>query len=277
MTTVVVPVFNAPEETQACLQSLATHTDPSTSIIIVNDASDDPLIKTVLKERPSAWTLIENERNIGFVGSANLGMVLAGGDDVVLLNADTEVTPNWLVTLEQCLEADAKIASVSPLTNHGEIASVPIFCQPNAFPQDKEAWAQACFDSASEDHPWDLFEVPTTIGFCMLIRRSALNAIGYFDESAFGRGYGEENDWCQRAIQAGWRHVICDRAFVAHRGGASFGPLGLFPGGEAMQILLQRYPNYADAVAEFIAKDPMAERRSAIVEYYHQTQHNSIQ
>ena len=91
-----------------------------------------------------------------------------------------------------------------------------------------------------------------------------------FDESVFGRGYGEENDWCQRAISAGWRNVLCDHAYVAHQGNASFGPLGLKPGGDAMNRLLARHPDYLDQVRAFIEADPMADRRQTILTTYHQ-------
>lgn len=274
MTTIVVPVFNAPEETEICLKSLAHHISTEVRVIVINDASDDDRIESVLATMPAHWTRIDNERNVGFVASANLGMTMAAPDDVLLLNADTEVTTGFLEALGDALQSDAKIASVSPLTNHGEIASIPEFCVANPYPKDPERWADACRSSFEDDDIPAFVEVPTSIGFCMLLKREALDQIGYFDEAAFGRGYGEENDWCQRAIEAGWRHVLCDRAFVAHLGGASFGPLGLKPGGEAMTELLKRYPNYTNDVAAFIKKDPMAQRRQAIVEYYQNSEHN---
>ena len=191
-------------------------------------------------------------------------MSLAGRADVVLLNSDTCVTSGWLDALLECAATDPLIASITPLTNHGEIASIPEFCRPNPWPEDPERWALACRQSGSPVYP----EVPTGVGFCMYLRRACLDAIGAFDEIAFGRGYGEENDWCCRASAHGWRHVLCDSAFVAHQGGASFGPLGLKPGGTAMTTLLERYPDYLDQVGAFIAADPMAERRRSIVEYF---------
>src|SRR3546814_16309874 len=52
------------------------------------------------------------------------------------------------------------------------------------------------------------FEVPTGNGFCMYIRRAMLEDVGLFDEQAFPVGYGEENDLCMRAIDAGWHHLV---------------------------------------------------------------------
>ncbi|WP_376692637.1 glycosyltransferase family 2 protein [Wenzhouxiangella sp. EGI_FJ10409] len=264
VTVVVVPVFNAPEATQRCIEALRATLDSRQPVIVVDDASDDARVGPLFESLPRQWTQVRNQANLGFVASANLGMTMASGQDVVLLNADTRVTDGWLSSIEECAASSEEIASITPLTNNGEIASIPEFCRPNPWPDHPERWARACRDSGAPQYP----EVPTTVGFCMYMRRAAIDQVGLFDEAAFGRGYGEENDWCMRAIRAGWRHVLCDSAFVAHEGGASFGPLGLKPGGEAMQTLLSRYPDYMERVRDFIEADPMAERRREIVEAY---------
>jgi GT2 family glycosyltransferase len=98
----------------------------------------------------------------------------------------------------------------------------------------------------------------------MAIRRSVLTRIGDFDQPTFGRGYGEENDFCLRAAAHGWRNVLCDDAYVVHQGGASFGPLGQAPGGENLARLVARYPRYNALIADFIARDPLATRRARI-------------
>ena len=265
MTAVVVPVFNAAEETRLCLRALQRSLeDAEVAVIVIDDASDDPHIAELMETLPAEWVAVRNQRNLGFVATANLGLALAGREDVVLLNSDTRVTAGWLEAMRASAAGDERIASVTPLTNHGEIASIPQVCQPNPWPDDAERWARACRESG----PPSNLDVPTAVGFCMYLRRACIDEIGGFDEVAFGRGYGEENDWCCRATQAGWRHVLCDHAFVAHKGGASFGPLGLKPGGQAMKTLLARHPHYLDRVMAFIEADPFAERRQQIVDYY---------
>lgn len=264
MTVIIVPVFNAPLETRRCLDALADNSDRNQPVIVIDDASDDPAVPELMETLPRPWTRVRNRNNLGFVASANLGITMAAEHDVILLNADTQVTPGWLEGIERCRDHESTIASITPLTNNGEIASIPEFCQPNPWPEHPDDWARACRESGAPEYP----EVPTAVGFCMFLRRACVDAVGLFDEQAFGRGYGEENDWCMRAAEAGWRHVLCDDAFVAHQGGASFGPLGLEPGGEAMQTLLARHPDYMDRVCAFIEANPMAERRQRIVEMY---------
>ena len=264
MTTVVVPVFNAVTETRRCLAALAETVGERVPVIVIDDASTEAGLDELMGELPARWIRVRNERNLGFVASANFGLSLASSEDVILLNSDTRVTRGWLAAIEACAAADPDIASITPLSNNAEIASIPGFCQANPWPEDPERWARACRESGPPAYP----EVPTAVGFCMFLRRRCLDQIGAFDELAFGKGYGEENDWCMRALKAGWRHVLCDHAFVAHQGNASFGPLGLAPGGEAMTRLLARHPDYLDHVQTFIQADPMAKRRASILDAY---------
>jgi len=263
MTAVVVPVHNALDATRRCLKALRSLA-PDYPVVVIDDASTSSGIQALMAGLPTNWVRIRNETNLGFTGTANLGMSVTGREDVILLNSDTQVTAGWLEAIEACAATDATIASITPLTNNGEIASIPQFCQPNPWPDHPERWAQACRQSGPPFYP----EVPTGVGFCMYFRRACIDEIGVFDEQAFGRGYGEENDWCMRAIKAGWRHVLCDSAYVAHQGNASFGPLGLGPGGKAMETLLGRHPDYLERVQAFIEADPMAERRAEIVRYW---------
>ena len=261
MTVIVVPVFNALAETRRCLKALEATIGRNQPVIVIDDASTDPEMADLIAQQPARWTKIKNEENLGFVASANFGMTLAGGRDVILLNADTQVAAGWLDAIERCAASNERIASITPLTNNGEIASIPEFCRANPWPENISAWAQACRLAG----PPEYTPVPTGVGFCMFMRRAAIAQVGLFDEQAFGRGYGEENDWCMRASGAGWTHVLCDDAFVAHQGGASFGPLGEKPGGQAMETLLKRHPDYMQRVQAFISADPMAARREKII------------
>jgi GT2 family glycosyltransferase len=271
VTTIVVPVFNAPEQLARCLLALhASLERGGASVVVIDDASTDPEVKGLTDRLPDDWVLVRNQTNLGFVATANFGLALAGRDNVILLNSDTQVTPGWLQAIENCAASDARIASVTPLTNHGEIASIPRFCSANPWPRHPENWSQAACRSGPPRYP----DLPTAVGFCMFLRREAIDQLGGFDEVAFGRGYGEENDWCCRASAAGWRHVLCDHAFVAHEGGASFEPLGLKPGGQAMEMLLARHPTYLDRVTAFIKADPLAERRNEIIGCYQQIAEN---
>lgn len=265
--TIVVPIYNAVAALRDCLESVAAHTPADVALLLLDDASPDPAIAPLLEDfaaRRPGTTVLRNPANLGFVRSCNRAFAHVAGD-VLLLNSDTIVTPGWYAALARCMASDRRIASATPWSNHAEIASLPLFCQPNPVPADPARWARA---SATGQPAYPA--LPTAIGFCMWVRRAALDAVGDFDAATFGRGYGEENDWCCRAAGHGFRHVLCDDAYVVHVGGQSFAPLGEKPGGTALARLSARYPHYQRMIADFIAADPLAARRAAIAATYEQ-------
>ncbi len=262
--TVIIPIHNAAQELAACLDSLLRNTPPESAVLLMDDASDDPAIQPLLRrwlERAGpAWRVDLQTHNMGFVGTVNRGIRMTRGD-VVLLNSDTLPTPGWLQGLQRCLASDATIATATPWTNNGEIASLPLFCQANPLPADAEAVARVIGATGRPGYP----EIPTAVGFCMAISRAAIDALGLFDQDLFGLGYGEENDFSMRARNAGMKNVLCDDVYVAHVGGRSFAPRNLRPDDTAMKKLLSRHPEYLQFVEAFIAADPLAGRRQELV------------
>lgn len=267
---IVIPVFNAFEKLQACLDSITRTMSPDTRVLLIDDASTDPrvlpLLQSWVNEAKPVRQLLVHAENQGFVATANHGMRVAE-TDVVLLNSDTEVTTGWLQSLADCLDSDPSIATATPWSNNGEIVSIPEFCVSNPVPGDPEIIASLIKTCGKPTYP----DMPTAVGFCMAISLKAIRTIGLFDEMTFGLGYGEENDFCQRAEQAGMRNVLCDDAYVVHHGGASFGPLGLKPDDESMQRLLAKHPEYLKKVMEFIKTDPLALRRKQILDCLERT------
>jgi len=267
---VIVPVFNAFEQLEACLHSISRTLPSGAGVLLIDDASTDqrvqPLLQSWVDEAKPFRQLIVHRENRGFVATANHGMRLAESD-LVLLNSDTEVTTGWLQNLAECLESDESIATATPWSNNGEIVSIPGFCMTNPVPVNPDAIAAQIKSCAHPVYP----AMPTAVGFCMAISQRAVKRIGLFDEATFGRGYGEENDFCQRAEQAGLRNVLCDDTYVVHHGGASFGPLGLKPDEKSMQRLLAKHPDYLRKVTEFIKADPLAPRRRQILDCLERT------
>jgi len=262
---IIVPVFNAFERVEACLDSISRTVASDIRVVLIDDASTDariqPLLQSWVNQSRPARSLLVHAKNKGFVATVNHGMQMAE-TDVVLLNSDTEVTSGWLQNLKNCLDSDDSIATATPWSNNGEIVSLPKFCVSNPAPHDPDIIASTIKSCGRPVYP----EMPTAVGFCMAISWRAIKLIGLFDEVTFGLGYGEENDFCQRAEQAGLRNVLCDDAYVVHHGGASFGPLGLKPDEKSMQRLLAKHPEYQSKVSEFIQKDPLAPRRQQILD-----------
>ena len=259
---VVVPVFKGRSETLRCLRSvLEARNETPFELVVIDDATPDLQLSAILAEGAEAglFTLLSNLENLGFVATANRGMELHPDRDVVLLNADTEVFGDWLDRLRRAAATDPRIATVTPLSNNATIASYPRFLHDNPYPLEISF---AELDSlAARVNVATLVETPTGVGFCMYLRRECLRAIGLFDLEAFGRGYGEENDLCQRAILAGWRNVIAADIFVHHLGSVSFQGERSRRIEEAMRVLGRHHPAYHRDVRDFIDSDPLAEAR----------------
>jgi len=220
---VVIPVYNAPDDVRTCVASVLAHLRPDVRVVVIDDASPDPLIAPLFEElgaraHPQV-VLLRNDRNLGFTGTANRGMQLSRAD-VILLNSDTIVSAGWLDAIMHCSATDPRIGTITPFSNNAEICSFPRFCENNPWPAGVDPGpTNASFAAAAVPVYPDL---PTGVGFCLYLRRALLDEIGYFDAEAFGAGYGEENDLCLRAAKAGWRNVLADNAFVVHTGERSF-------------------------------------------------------
>jgi GT2 family glycosyltransferase len=260
---VIVPIYNAFSHLRTCLESVVATVPDGTEVVLIDDASTDERIRPLMQAFAAlpgpVWHLHFQDQNSGFVVTANYGMSLVSGD-FVLLNSDTEVTPGWLQGLSRCLASDARIATATPWTNNGEIASIPELCVNHPAPANPHGVAKVIARSGPPVYP----DIPTAVGFCMAIAGSAIGAVGKFDADTFGQGYGEENDFSMRAANAGWRNVLCDNVYVVHHGGASFEPLGQKPDEAAMQRLLALHPDYLQQVQSFIQDDPLAARRKVL-------------
>jgi GT2 family glycosyltransferase/glycosyltransferase involved in cell wall biosynthesis len=273
---VVIPVYRGLDETRRCLASVLAHRDGvPAEIIVIDDCSPDPGMSNWLRELAAdgSITLLRNDVNRGFVASVNRGMAAAGDRDVVLLNSDTEVPSNWLSRLAGHAYSSPRIGSVTPYSNNATICSWP-GVRGGALPPGRSvADMDAAFLAANRGRQVD---IPTAVGFCMYIRRDCLEAVGGFDEATFGRGYGEENDFCLRATAAGWQHVLACDTFVFHAGETSFGKDSP-ERARAWSLLTARYPHYAAAVARHIEADEAATSRfAATAALFHQAAEPTI-
>ena len=264
----IVPVYRGLEDTQRCIQSVMASTCRTPwRLVIINDASPEPAVTQWLRELVAQaddprLLLLENDENLGFVGTVNRGMALSADNDVLLLNSDTEVAGDWLDRIRAAAYGDQKVASVTPFSNNATICSYPRFCRDNDLP---EGWTTADLDAlCARTNPGQVVDVPTGVGFCMYIRRAALAEVGLFDVENFGKGYGEENDFCVRAAQAGWRNLHALDTFVRHFGGVSFGDSKSPRERAAMETMRRLHPRYEAEVIAFVRQDPAAPARAAL-------------
>ncbi|MSQ47931.1 MAG: glycosyltransferase [Deltaproteobacteria bacterium] len=211
----VLPVFNGLTYVKDCIEALLACTgDCSYRLYIIDDASDR-YTATFLEQQAATYSHISVLRlpqNQGFVRACNLGIAQGSAPYVVLVNSDVIVTPGWLSRLVRCAESDPSIAAVNPLTNRATHLDIPLALGANFYDMD------ALLAQRSPRHYPD---VVTGVGFCLLLRRAALDQVGVFDE-IYGQGYCEDSDLCMRLVAHGYRTVVADDVYVYHKGSASF-------------------------------------------------------
>jgi GT2 family glycosyltransferase len=250
---VCIPVYGAHEHFVNCLYSVLTHTPPCVQILVSDDASpDDRSVDFVRRlEREGKivheLTYLRREGNVGFPANVNGAFAMAAPGDVVVLNSDCLVAAGWLERLRAAAYSESRVATATAVTNHGSIVSVPEGRPTPTLPQE---WTFDDAAAAVQARALRIYpRLPTAIGHCMYIRRSALELVGDFD-LAFSPGYGEEVDFSQRCRKAGLSHVLADDVLVLHHGGGSFTHNGRWPTVQEQheRMIAVRYPYYHDEV-----------------------------
>lgn len=262
---VVVAIHNAYDDTLRCLYSLFKFQDIY-RITLIDDCSTDPRTKDLLKilgEHGSKkrFTIEANPQNLGYLRTANKGMKMVKGD-VILLNSDTVVTSGWARKMMVCANSRDRVATVTPFTNNGRMCSIPEFLENNSIPPGFtiDSFAECVEEASCSSYP----DLVTAVGFCMYIRREAINEVGLFDEAKFGKGYGEEVDFSFRAARNGYKNVLCDNTFVFHNGGASFLGSHVAATLRHHKLLQRKYPELWGALVSFERSNPLKQLHSRI-------------
>jgi GT2 family glycosyltransferase/tetratricopeptide (TPR) repeat protein len=218
LTSIIILTHNELPYTRMCLDSIRLSTDEPYELIVVDNASTDGTVE-YLQTLPEI-KLIQNAQNLGFPKAVNQGIQKSTGRQILLLNNDCIVPTAWLHRMVRALHNDPKIALVGPCSNlvSGE-QEVKVYYD-DLSGLDGFAW------DFGRTHDRNLEDTDRLVGFCLLIRRELIDKIGLLDER-FGLGCFEDDDYCRRALLAGFRVVIARDAFVHHFGGQTFRASGV--------------------------------------------------
>ena len=225
---IIICVHNALEDTMRCLESLVCYSSVPYSLILVDDGSNQETSEYLCNFASSQGaSLIKNDVAKGYTFAANQGMRQSKGDYLILLNSDTVVSPDWLDRMVACMESDPRIGIVGPLSNSASWQSVPEIVN-----QRGDDWAMNSLPPSISVAEMGLLvaqysgrlypRIRFLNGFCLMIKRQVIDGLGYFDEENFGRGYGEENDYCLRAGKAGWQLAVADDVYIYHAQSRSY-------------------------------------------------------
>ncbi len=206
---IIIPIWNQPELTKRCLESVAASTR-QVRLILVDNGSRPPtreLLERFAREGGLPARILRNERNLGFIRAANQGIRAATSPWVCLLNNDTVVTQGWLQEMIRVAQANPKIGLLNPTSNSlgFDAGRMPLDEFARGLKAQSGQWA----------------ELSVALGFCLLARRDLFDRIGLLDES-FGMGNFDDDDLSRRARQAGLLSARACAAYVYHEEKASF-------------------------------------------------------
>jgi GT2 family glycosyltransferase/glycosyltransferase involved in cell wall biosynthesis len=226
---IVICAYGQLELTLRCLESIAASPpDVAYEVIVVDDASPDQTRDVLGHVRHV--NVLTNDRNLGFLHSANRGAAVASGEYVVMLNNDTEVTAGWL---------DELVATADDRPDVGIVGCRLVYPDRRLQEAGGIVWA--------DGHGWNygrgegpdsgcfsyVREVDYCSGAALLVRRQLWEELGGFD-AAFAPAYYEDTDLCFRARERGWKVLYQPRATIFHFEGASHGT-DVAVGGKAYQ------------------------------------------
>ena len=188
---------------------------------MVDNGSEGDDAQVLKKRFADCIHLIENDRNYGFAGGANIGMRYAlnnySPEYLLLLNNDTVVAPGFLNQLIKLAESDASIGIVGPKVYKYNSANCidSIGARLNMWTGQVDFLAYTHIDTGQYD---DQLEVDW-VGPCILMKSGMVQNIGLYDESYFF--YWEDVDYCIRAKKAGYKVMFLPEAKIWHKRGKS--------------------------------------------------------
>lgn len=260
--TIVVPVYADWRSLKACIKSLKKNVGDENKVIFVNDCGPQAarlrqkIRKAIDKKRNFEY--FHNKENLGFIKTCNRAVFELDNtdNDILLLNSDTKTTPGFLEEMQEIMAGNKTIGSISPRSNNATIATVPLSSAIHKGINPKESFK--IWQKIKDKLP-RYQQVPVTHGFCMLIRRTVIEKYGLFDE-VFGKGYGEENDFCLRIKKHGYNSVLANHSYVFHLEARSFTLEAKAKLLEAnSKILYKRYPDYRESVRSYMKKELVIE------------------
>ncbi|HLX29250.1 MAG TPA: glycosyltransferase [Casimicrobiaceae bacterium] len=245
---IVVSLDREQGDVRRTVERVLASTRGAFSLVLLDDASDDSSFDALARGDPRVER-VRHPRRLGRVAAIDSILERSSGD-VVLLASDAVVTPGWLDGLVRCAASDARIATVSPLSND-------TMSQDEALDDDELARiGAAAAASAAPTYP----DLPTGARACMLVRRAAIDAIGLLDP-AFDDIAQAQCDFCLRAWRAGFRNVLADDVFVAEI--ACHAAEARMDSRDA-ERLSRLHPHYPALIREYVAADPLRPLHEAI-------------
>ena len=230
---VVIVNYNAGDLLRRCVQSLLACSLARSVVVSDNGSVDASLtaLRAAFWDRPDL-IILENNANLGFGRACNIGYTLTHAPYILFINPDCIVSPGSVERLIAVLEQHPDMGMVGPMILNpdgseqvGARRTTPTpgraFIKAFGLSRAAAVWPGLFkdFNLQNEPVPTQPTDVDAISGACMLVRRTAVDQVGLFDEGYFM--HCEDLDWCMRFRLAGWRVVFVPDAVVMHEKGVS--------------------------------------------------------
>jgi GT2 family glycosyltransferase len=219
---VITVNYNQPQATEELLKSIIQlNTYPLLEVIVVDNGSTENRVP-VWKNLYPGFRFIRSEKNLGFAGGNNLGIVESVGDYLFLINNDTVITEKLVEKLAAFLNEHADYGVVSPKIHYDKprtMLQYAGFTKMNFYTGRNKCIGQFETDNGQYDNLDELTYYAH--GAAMMLRRSGVNKVGLMPENYFL--YYEEMDWCEMFKRAGYKIGLCTDALIYHKESLSTG------------------------------------------------------
>ena len=231
MLSIIIVNYNTEDLLRRCLSAVngRNHQFPIETLVVDN-GSRDGSVSMVRRDFPEVG-LIENKENVGFAKANNMGLEVARGDYILLLNSDTKVLGDALPKLVTFLNSHPDVAVVSgrlvypDFSDQGVARTFPtplnaLFGRRSIltklFPNNKYSKRYMVSRQNQSGEP---FEVDWVSGACLMARKTVVEEVGRLDDGFFM--YWEDADLCYRIKQKNWKIYCIPEAIVIHFEGKS--------------------------------------------------------
>ncbi|MBC8080427.1 MAG: glycosyltransferase family 2 protein [Gorillibacterium sp.] len=212
LTSIIIPTYNGLELLRDCIAAIRTYTTVNYELIVIDNGSEDETLAFCRQEKINFVSL---PSNVGFPKACNRGLRIAVGDTLLLLNNDVIVSHNWLNNMLACLNADEATGAVAPYSNR--VSGIQLL--DSGYETVEEFHCIAATRNTPDPNQWK--QVERLVGMCFLFKRTVMNQIGLLDER-FTPGLYEDDDYCYRLRQSGYKLMLAGDVIVHHKGSMSF-------------------------------------------------------
>jgi N-acetylglucosaminyl-diphospho-decaprenol L-rhamnosyltransferase len=206
----IIVTYNAERWIERTLKSLALLDVDNTIVVVDNQSSDNTL--EIIKAKFLTVVVLPQTQNIGFGKGNNIGIDYAlnqGADFVFLLNQDAYWHSGSMKNvLEQTL-LDSQLALVSPVHLEGTATTLDFAFHSYVHPTKTNYLA----DAALKQQKF-FYEIPFVNAAAWIMKAEVIRKIGVF-HPVFEH-YGEDDEYCIRLKNNGYKLAICSEAFILH-------------------------------------------------------------